>query len=135
MAGKRISEEDCEVGRRVKLRRSLLGVSLTDLAEAIDVTFQQVQKYEKGENRISAGTLMRIARALDTPGGYFLGERIASDSADAAMLSVSSEARADMLRLVYAVMAIKCSKTRKGLLDIARALAKQDEEEEERKAA
>jgi len=63
---------DLHVGARVKLRRLLLGLSQSQLGDAIGMTFQQVQKYEKGENRISASMLHRISHVLHIPISFFL---------------------------------------------------------------
>ena len=57
---------DQRIGALIRQRRLELGVSQTTLADAVGVTFQQIQKYEKGINRVSASTLMEIAMALDT---------------------------------------------------------------------
>ena len=65
------TEVDHLVGQRVRQRRQLLGFSQTRLAEAINVTFQQVQKYERGSNRVGAGRLYQLSRVLDVPIGYF----------------------------------------------------------------
>ncbi|MGE5546049.1 MAG: helix-turn-helix domain-containing protein [Solirubrobacterales bacterium] len=65
---------DVHVGARVKLRRVLLGLTQIELAAAIGMTFQQVQKYERGTNRISASMLHRIARQLDVPVGFFFDD-------------------------------------------------------------
>jgi transcriptional regulator with XRE-family HTH domain len=62
---------DLYVGSRVKFRRNLLGFSQTDLATKVGLTFQQVQKYETGTNRISASRLQMIADALDVPVCWF----------------------------------------------------------------
>lgn len=62
---------DLHVGARVRMRRKLLGVSQEKLAGALGLTFQQVQKYERGANRISASKLFEIARFLDVPPSYF----------------------------------------------------------------
>ena len=62
---------DRHVGARVKARRTGLGVSQSDLGKVIDVTFQQVQKYENGSNRIGASNLFKIATALGVEVGYF----------------------------------------------------------------
>jgi transcriptional regulator with XRE-family HTH domain len=67
-AGRKI---DVAVGRRIKLRRRLLGMSQAKLAEAIGVSFQQLQKYEAGENRVSSVYLYQLAVALQAPIGYF----------------------------------------------------------------
>ena len=62
---------DVHVGQRLRVRRSLLGLSQEKLAEAIGLTFQQIQKYERGMNRISAGRLYQFSRILDVPVAYF----------------------------------------------------------------
>jgi transcriptional regulator with XRE-family HTH domain len=62
---------DVHVGARVKTRRTLLGMTQTDLSDAIGLTFQQVQKYEKGTNRIGAGRLYDLSQVLDVPIDYF----------------------------------------------------------------
>lgn len=62
---------DIHVGGRIKLRRQLLGLSQTTLAEALGLTFQQVQKYERGTNRVSASKLFTIAEILDVPVAFF----------------------------------------------------------------
>lgn len=62
---------DAHVGQRVRMRRTLLGMSQEKLGDAIGLTFQQVQKYERGSNRISAGTLYRLSQVLDVPVSYF----------------------------------------------------------------
>jgi transcriptional regulator with XRE-family HTH domain len=62
---------DKHVGGRIRMRRLMLHVSQTGLGEAIGVTFQQVQKYERGANRISAGRLQQTSRILDVPIPFF----------------------------------------------------------------
>ncbi len=62
---------DVRVGARVQQRRVLLGMTQTDLGDALGLTFQQVQKYERGANRIGAGRLCDLARVLDVPIDYF----------------------------------------------------------------
>ena len=62
---------DRHVGLRIRLRRKELGISQERLAEAIGLTFQQVQKYERGANRVSASKLWEMARALSTSVNYF----------------------------------------------------------------
>lgn len=74
------SEIDKAVGARVRQRRSALKISQERLSEMIGVSFQQLQKYEAGTNRMGASRLFDIAVALDTPIGFFFGE----DDADAA---------------------------------------------------
>ncbi len=67
------------IGARMRLRRLLLGMSQDALSAKLSVSFQQVQKYEKGTNRISAARLFELARALDVPVQYFYGGLDGSD--------------------------------------------------------
>jgi len=62
---------DAHVGERLRIRRSLLGISQDKLADAIGLTFQQIQKYERGFNRISAGRLYRFSKILNVDVQYF----------------------------------------------------------------
>ncbi len=62
---------DVHVGARVKLRRTILGISQTAFGKPLGVTFQQIQKYEKGTNRIGASRLYRMAEILDVPVSFF----------------------------------------------------------------
>lgn len=68
---RRAGAEDVEIGRKIRALRLERGLSQSGLADHIDLTFQQVQKYEKGTNRVSAGRLQRIADALNTPVMFF----------------------------------------------------------------
>jgi len=72
---------DVHVGGRVRLRRTLLGMSQEKLAEAIGLTFQQVQKYERGANRIGSSRLFDLARILDVPVSYFFEDMSATVAA------------------------------------------------------
>ncbi len=65
---------DLQVGERIKRRRKLLGKSQTDLANVLNLSYQQVQKYEKGGNRVSASMLWRISQALDVEVDYFFAD-------------------------------------------------------------
>jgi transcriptional regulator with XRE-family HTH domain len=62
---------DVRIGDRIRARRMMLSMSQTDLGAAVDVTFQQIQKYERGINRVSASTMERLAGALGVPITYF----------------------------------------------------------------
>ena len=70
----RPSPIDVHVGARVRLRRTLLGMSQEKLGEALGLTFQQVQKYERGVNRIGASRLFDLSRVLDVPIGFFFDD-------------------------------------------------------------
>jgi len=65
---------DIHVGGRVRLRRTLLGMSQDKLAQALGLTFQQVQKYERGANRISASKLYQLSQILDVPLSFFFDD-------------------------------------------------------------
>src|SRR6476646_8065332 len=70
---RRAGAEDVEIGKKIRMLRLERGLSQSALAEGIGLTFQQVQKYEKGTNRVSAGRLQRIAEILNTPVMFFYG--------------------------------------------------------------
>lgn len=71
MTAKRPHPVDVHVGSRVKMRRMLLGMSQEKLGEQLSLTFQQVQKYEKGSNRIGSSRLWQLSQILDVPVRYF----------------------------------------------------------------
>jgi transcriptional regulator with XRE-family HTH domain len=68
---RRIIDFDIAIGRRIRIQRTLRNITQTQLANAIGITFQQIQKYEHGTNRISAGKLLQIAHFLEVPVGTF----------------------------------------------------------------
>jgi transcriptional regulator with XRE-family HTH domain len=139
----RIQEEgpspvDIHVGARVKNRRLMLGLSQEALAQLIGLTFQQVQKYERGTNRISVSRLMDIAKALRAPIDYFLEGVAASAGKKPALKGVSDNKQAtlegditvkrDVLELVRAYQSIKAPELKKQLLEMAKAMSKNDAE-------
>ena len=77
---------DSHVGARMKLRRTLLGMSQERLGEALGLTFQQVQKYERGVNRVSASRLYDLARVLDVPISFFFDDLPAAVAAQVGRL-------------------------------------------------
>jgi transcriptional regulator with XRE-family HTH domain len=127
---------DVHVGSRVRLRRTLLGMSQEKLGEAIGLTFQQVQKYERGANRVGASRLYDLSRVLDVPVSYFF-EEITADVASAAEArrggaleeapSPTYEAdpmmRRETLELVRAYYRIADPQVRRGLFDLTKAIA------------
>jgi transcriptional regulator with XRE-family HTH domain len=70
----RSSPIDAHVGSRIRLRRTLLGMSQERLGEALGLTFQQVQKYERGVNRVGASRLFDLSRVLDVPISFFIDD-------------------------------------------------------------
>lgn len=73
------SDIDVHVGQRIRVKRSLMGISQEKLAEAVGITFQQIQKYERGTNRVSAGRLYEVSKILQVPVSYFF-EQITDNS-------------------------------------------------------
>ncbi len=63
-----------QIGQRIRKQRKISNMSQTDLGDVIGVTFQQIQKYENGNNRVSAATLYSIAKVLEVPITYFYGD-------------------------------------------------------------
>ncbi len=111
---------DVHVGNRVRLRRTLLGMNQTQLGDAVGVAFQQVQKYERGTNRISASRLFQFALILDVPVSYFfddLDEGVKARSPNDIML------KRETLELVLAYYRISDPAARKRLVGLTRAIA------------
>jgi transcriptional regulator with XRE-family HTH domain len=123
---RRATSADAEVGRRVRTFRMERELSQTDLAERIGVTFQQVQKYEKGVNRIGAGRLALIASALNQPITAFYSEvKTQSENggavADASMFALVQ--KRDAVQLLGYFAGIKSRSGRQTIVSMARELA------------
>ncbi|MEL6363596.1 MAG: helix-turn-helix domain-containing protein [Pseudomonadota bacterium] len=124
---------DHHVGARVRMRRMLLGVSQDKLGDALGLTFQQVQKYEKGANRIGASRLYDIARILDVPVQYFFDDLPGDDAAsgfaeaDGAYAAHDETTRfmtsAEGVELCRAFAAIRDTGVRRRVLDLVKALS------------
>jgi transcriptional regulator with XRE-family HTH domain len=123
---------DVHVGSRVRLRRNMLGLSQEKLGEAIGLTFQQVQKYERGANRIGASRLLELSRVLDVPVSFFYDE---TDPVRAPAIPVGfSESpqegfdsdplrKRETLELVEAYYEIEDTAVRRRLFELAKSLA------------
>ena len=123
---RRADNRDAEVGRRVRSRRLECRLSQTELAERIGVTFQQVQKYEKGVNRIGAGRLQRISEALEVPIAFFFSGSAGStkaDSGNGAESVFGFMQTSGSVRIVKAFHKIKSRKARQLLVEMAEELA------------
>src|ERR1043165_9074918 len=123
---RRADSRDAEVGRRVRSRRLECRLSQTELADRIGVTFQQVQKYEKGVNRIGAGRLQRISEALEVPISFFFGSQTGTSSRDQSGASESVFGfmqTSGSVRIVKAFHKIKSRKARQLLVEMAEELA------------
>lgn len=120
---RRATSADEDVGRRLRTRRLEMGKSQTELANAIGVTFQQIQKYEKGRNRIGAGRLARICEALEVPASYFIefdGEDAPNAATHSAVFALAQDRGA--IRILEAYRKLPRAK-RATLVDTAEALA------------
>lgn len=130
---------DIFVGTRVRMQRSFLGLSQEKLGDALDLTFQQVQKYEKGTNRIGASRLYAIAMALKVPPAFFFeglptaGEAEAEGSPALAAAEAGSAYVVDFLstseglRLNRGFARIHDAKVRKRVVDLVKTLAGDDD--------
>ena len=121
---------DAHIGSRVRLRRMTVGVSQEQLGEALGLTFQQIQKYEKGQNRIGAGRLYRIAQVLSTPIDYFFeGLPSAAQSVDPeAVVERSADiqsfiASPDGYALALAFQKIPDHVTRRRIIDLVSTIS------------
>ena len=134
MAQKDPNKVDGHVGARVRLRRVILGLSQEKLGESIGVTFQQVQKYEKGLNRIGAGRLMKIAEVLGVPVSFFYeGANAALELKDSveqasyvAEFGLGDTMDEEVKSLIAAFRTIKSVEARRSLVSLANALAAQN---------
>jgi transcriptional regulator with XRE-family HTH domain len=128
---------DVHVGSRIRLRRTLLGISQTSLAEAVGLTFQQVQKYEKGANRVSSSRLVDLANALDVAIPFFFGEMSAGVGAQtpSALLKAGQQpaavdsdtdpmAKRETLEFVRAYYKITDPAVRKRVFELTKTIGK-----------
>ena len=124
---------DTHVGSRLRQRRALLGMSQTDLGKAVGLTFQQVQKYERGFNRISSSRLFEFSKVLDVPVAHFF------DGMDASVGTIKRKpgrpkavdkspdalnTKRETLELVRAYYKIRSKSLRNKTLDLIQALAR-----------
>jgi transcriptional regulator with XRE-family HTH domain len=132
---------DIHVGLQVRLRRKELKISQERLADALGLTFQQVQKYERGDNRISASKLYEIARALRAPISWFFeglsdptsqGEGVAAPEAPFAHHFLMTPEGIDLANLFPK---IQHRRVRRRLVDLVRSLADDDASEQHMDAA
>ena len=127
---------DVHVGSRIRLRRTLLGISQTVLADAIGLTFQQVQKYEKGNNRVSSSRLMDMADVLDVSIPYFFEEMGADVRNQTPAMLMNAKrlpdidkekdpmARRETLEFVRSYYRITDAAVRRRLTDLVKTLAR-----------
>ncbi len=132
IAKKAPNPTDRHVGSRVRMRRMMLGLSQEKLGDALGLTFQQVQKYEKGTNRIGASRLQQIAHILQVPEAFFFegapnvpGAPRAEGMAEAPSPAYVSDflATSDGLALTKSFMRIKDPKLRRRIVDLVEQIA------------
>ena len=127
---KTLSPIDAQVGARVRMRRLTLEMSATKLGEALDISYQQVQKYENGTNRISASRLQQLANLLGVTPGYFFADACPGTAAVAIPLGPNGEAKiadfmSEGLQLSRAFAAVRDAKVRKRILYLIVSLARE----------
>lgn len=145
--GNTVDPIDLHVGNRVRARRLLLGLSQEQLGKYIGVTFQQIQKYEKGTNHIAVKRLAQMSAALRVPITYFLediantmksgltapgfseAEQEAFDSGDVAVDEADVMTRRDVLTLVRAYTAITDPRLQKQIIEMAKAMSSTPKDE------
>jgi transcriptional regulator with XRE-family HTH domain len=111
---------DFAIGARVRARRRQLNLSQSELAAALGVSFQQVQKYERGVNRVSGSTLVTTAAALDTTVGWLVGEEGSGAQSDDVFRALSA---AGALEMLQAYARISDVRSRAALLALAQQMS------------
>ena len=130
MAKKAPNPIDKHVGSRVRMRRMMLGMSQEKLGDALGLTFQQVQKYERGANRVSASKLYQAARALQTPISYFFEGLAEPDGEGGAGADSAERAVGDFLNtpegleLAAVFPKIRDAGVRRQMLELVRAMVR-----------
>ena len=133
---------DTHVGGRVRLRRTLLGMSQERLAKAVNLTFQQIQKYERGSNRIGASRLFQFAQVLDVPISFFY-EELPSLSESARVPGDGGQqpfeqdqfTRRETLELVRAYYRITDPAVRRRVFELTKTLARTDDRRNPRRSS
>jgi len=133
MAEKVSNPIDKHVGSRVRMRRMMLGMSQEKLGDALELTFQQVQKYEKGTNRIGASRLQHISHILQVPVAFFFegvphqpGQPKGLGEAPSTAYVFDFLATTDGLALTKAFMRIKQPKLRRRVVDLVKEIARDE---------
>ena len=130
MAKKSPNPVDRHVGARIRMRRLMLKFSQTKLADALGITFQQVQKYEKGANRVGASRLQHIANILQVPVSFFFEDAPVNRSEEIKILDAPSEwinalvSSTDGLHLVRAYMRISSRELRRSIVKLVEQIAR-----------
>ena len=123
MSSKAPNPVDKYVGSRVRMRRIMLGMSQEKLGEALGLTFQQIQKYEKGTNRVSCSRLYEISRILDVPVTYFFSETGDTGLEIAVAEQLDVPELKDGFRLMTAFQQIESHAIRKSVIALVETVA------------
>jgi transcriptional regulator with XRE-family HTH domain len=128
-ASRETSEVDRFVGERIRLYRSMIGMSQQKLAENLGVTFQQLQKYERGENRIGAGRLLTVATVLGIPITFLLDEEGFSQrhGSEHSMAGGALDTARDAYAIGRAFSQITDPEIRRTITTLVQSLARQSE--------
>lgn len=126
-SGKRPNPTDVYVGSRVRMRRKMMGLSQEKLGDKLGITFQQIQKYEKGTNRVGASRLQAMAGALEVPISYFFPDSQAGSTSgmreDGSAFMMDFMSTSEGLDLSRAFVRITNAKLRRKLVELIRAVA------------
>jgi transcriptional regulator with XRE-family HTH domain len=124
---------DKYIGQRVRMRRMMLGMSQTKLGDALSLSFQQVQKYEQGKNRMGAGRLQHIAHVLQVPVAFLFegapGQFEDDGSAESSAFVSDFLATSDGLALTKAYMGIQNAKLRRSIVGLVKQIAGEDKQD------
>ena len=121
MPARRADADDATVGHNIRVQRLAKKMSQSALAEAIGITFQQVQKYEKGVNRVGAGRLVRVAEALDVQVSFFFGGTDVGSEETRAILGFLDTGYS--LRLLRAFSRIPPGSVQRAVVDLVESIA------------
>jgi len=123
----KVDEIDRLVSKRLKAMRIMLGYSQNELSDAVGVSLQQIQKYEKATNRISSGKLHSFSKILDVPISYFFDQKLAEVGVMDSILSVKKKNNNDLserevLVLLKSFRSVKAISARKQIINLVRSM-------------
>jgi transcriptional regulator with XRE-family HTH domain len=133
-SARRADRVDKHVGNRIRIRRKMLNLSQEKLAERLGITFQQVQKYEKGTNRVGAGRLYQLARILQVPVSYFFPDSPSGATAGGLSEDTAADyvtdfmATSEAIELNRAFAQIRDVQVRRRVIDLVRSIARDESE-------
>lgn len=114
---------DIHVGKQLRLRRTMLGKTQDALAKSLGLSFQQIQKYERGTNRIGSSRLYQFSQILDVPIAFFFDGVTKAGAAPARPRATDPQSKRETLELVRAFTRISDPLVRKHLLKVAKVMA------------